>query len=290
MMVIWQKSLYLIYEKIQMYRLRTISVFIGVLICFSQILFGQPGKKLEFSIRGTIYADVGDSIVEKVPGAIVTLIGSDGSIVCDTTDSIGIYFFDSSQVRPNIAYIINSTKKCHYGAKAKVTTIGTTESKAIVQDLTMIKLPPSGPAAQELRFRNDSTELQPSQKRDLDYLAVTLKDNPTLVIAINAYAVVNNSALNADTVALKRVVAVQIYLVTKGIEEDRLKPVAQGDKNQRTLNRNYEIEGITFKKGTLMSKEYLESLKSEKAKYEAAILLCNYVSFAVISTDYIHEK
>lgn len=76
------------------------------------------------------------------------------------------------------------------------------------------------------------------------------------------------------------------YLILRGIDPLRLTAKGYGERVPRTLQKDYVIDGYTFKAGTVLTEEFINSLESNNLK-EAAHQLNRRTEFRVLSKDYV---
>jgi peptidoglycan-associated lipoprotein len=84
----------------------------------------------------------------------------------------------------------------------------------------------------------------------------------------------------------KRAQSVVDYLIERGIDADRLIAKGYGERQPRTLKRDYIREDYTFTEGIVLTETYIDSLPSNELK-EAAHQLNRRTEFRVISRDFI---
>jgi uncharacterized protein YfaS (alpha-2-macroglobulin family) len=83
-----------------------------------------------------------------IPNCEVTLIGSDGSQVIKTTDSIGKVSFDKNgeewYINKETSYNFDASKIDYLSAKGKFSTVGKTTSMRFVEEVFIIKTKGTG--------------------------------------------------------------------------------------------------------------------------------------------------
>lgn len=261
--------------------------------------FYQP--PLLFTLQGTVCNDSSKTTPkEMIKGAIITLTGSDGTIVIDTTDALGAYKFDNTQFMGNTSYVIEVKAKKYFGAKGKESTLLLERSKDFVHDFCLIPIPPTPIVLPEIRYGLDQYILEPQYQDSLNGLIETLNNNPTFVIELGSHTDARGSLEYNDTLSYNRAKSVVDYLISKGIPGDRMVPHGYGERVPRILNRDIimteYVKGgvlvtmktpITFTKGTVLTEDYINQFSGNESKFEAAHQLNRRTEFKVLREDYV---
>jgi peptidoglycan-associated lipoprotein len=241
---------------------------------------------LVFKLDGTITdCKYGPSIL--VEGAVVRMVGSDGSAVEDTVAKDGKYHFD---LNPNVSYVLmvygdkgHSSKADAYlnlpdKDKGKLTTVGEMVSKNWTLDFCLV------PAEMEIRFPAvlydlAKATLRPESKDSLNFLYQTLIDNPTAIIEIGSHTDSRGSDKSNDKLSAARAQACVDYLVNeKGIAKERL------------LSKGYgETRPLRMADGTVLTEKYINSKKTTQER-ESLHQLNRRTAFRVVSWDYVDPK
>lgn len=241
---------------------------------------------LVFKLDGTVTdCKYGPSIT--VDGAVVRMVGSDGSALEDTCGKDGKYHFD---LDPEVSYVLtvfgdkgHSPKADAYlnlpdKDKGKLTTVGEMQSKNWTLDFCLV------PAEFEIRFPAvlydlGKAALRPESKDSLNFLYQTLIDNPSAVIEIGSHTDSRGSDKSNEKLAQARAQSCVDYLVKeKGIDPKRL--VAKGYG---------ETKPLKMADGTVLTEKYIMSKKT-KQEQEALHQLNRRTAFRVLSWDYVDPK
>ncbi len=91
-----------------------------------------------------------------------------------------------------------------------------------------------------IAFRSASDELTPEARGVLDGVAATLLDFPAVDVAIEAHTDNSGDAESNLQLSRRRAVAVARYLVSRGVEAERLRPRAFGESRPRVSNATPE--------------------------------------------------
>lgn len=210
---------------------------------------------------------------EPITAATVELVGTDGTTAEVETRSDGTFEFADKgngeyYLNPNTSYNITVNKDEYLSARGKETTVGHEESKIFahlyeLQPITEepIKLP-------DILYEFNKTTLTDQARDSLEVLYKTLVDNPTIVIELLA----NTDSRGSDSYNLNlsqgRAKSAVDYLVSRGIDRERMVPKGMGEKN------------------LLISDEEISKLPTEEER-EAAHQLNRRTEFRIIGTDYV---
>jgi peptidoglycan-associated lipoprotein len=211
-----------------------------------------------------------------IEGAVIKLVGTDGTSVEKKTDNTGFYQYaengDSRYLLPNTTYTITVTAPDYLNGKGKETTVGVTQSTTFIKDFALqptrrgtkveeIPMP-------EVQYDLGSYTLRPESKDSLDFLYNVLIDNPTIVIELAAHTDSRGSDKANKTLSENRAKSCVEYLISKGIPSDRMKPVGYGESKLKITDAQ------------------IAKLKSVEEK-EAAHQKNRRTVFSVVRTDYI---
>lgn len=238
---------------------------------------------LVFKLDGTVTdCKYGPSVT--VEGAVVRMVGSDGSALEDTCGKDGKYHFD---LDPEVSYVLtvfgdkgHSPKAEAYlnlpdKDKGKLTTVGEMVSKNWTLDFCLV------PAEMEIRFPAvlydlGKATLRPESKDSLNFLYQTLIDNPTAVIEIGSHTDSRGSDQANQKLSEARAKACVDYLVQeKKIAPERLKYVGYGEKRP-----------LKMADGNVLTEKYIMGKKT-KQEQEALHQLNRRTAFRVLSWDYV---
>lgn len=261
-----------------------------VLLC--SVSFSQSAlkSKSKFSLQGTVYKQT-DSLQPKeiICGAIITIIGSDGSIFADTSDTSGKYYFNNKIVKANTSYEIKVEHKGFYGDKAKFSTAGVKKKKVFIVDFYLLPIIQRGDPLPVIYYDSAEWKLSESYMDSTESFIRVLKDNPGIVIEIGAHSDNPGSLEYNDSLSYLRVKAIADYFVKNGIDGDRLVPYVNGRRVPLKLVIDISMDGFTFNKGTILTEDFINKLDSEKQK-NAAHKLNNRIEFKILRDNFVPKK
>jgi peptidoglycan-associated lipoprotein len=248
--------------------------------------------EIVFTLSGVVRDE---STLQYLPGSTVMLSGSDGKVLKTTTDNRGYYNFNKKQILKNVTYTLKVTHKGYFGATGTETTVGRNKTEDLKLDFKLTPIPPDPIPLPEIRYELARWELQPRYQDSLNGLIQTMQDNPTIVIELASHTDFRDSDEKNDVLSQKRANEVVDYLITKGIEAGRMQAKGYGERKPRVLKDGYRFAqgskyaGVYFPAGTVLTEEYIKSLRNKK-KEEAAHQLNRRTEFRILRDDYVPQN
>ncbi|HIN38977.1 MAG TPA: hypothetical protein EYM84_01745 [Flavobacteriales bacterium] len=217
--------------------------------------------QLVFTLQGIVIdADTRDVLV----GATITMVGDDGTSGEQVTDEVGSYFF---QLKANTNYDLTASMPKYLSDHGSETTVGLEKSTDLVHDfeLQSTKKPIELP---NILYDLDKWDLRPESKVALDGLVATLNTNPTIVIKIMSHTDTRAEHRHNDELSQKRAQSVVDYLISEGIDPERLEAKGYGERK------------------LLITDAKIKKMKTEEEK-EVAHQKNRRTEFEIIRSDYI---
>ncbi len=192
---------------------------------------------------------------EPIEGALIKIVGSNGTQYEVKSDATGYYEFDKipgssdRYIKENVTYQIFVTREDHLNAKGEETTVGVENSTTFVHDFGLVKFrgKNAGDLVEikfpEVLYDFGKADLRPESKDSLNYLFQTLIDNPTIVIELSAHTDSRGSDKFNEGLSQRRAESCVNYLISKGIDPRRLQ--ARGYGETRVLITDQEINALT---------------------------------------------
>jgi peptidoglycan-associated lipoprotein len=234
--------------------------------------FGLP--PLIFNVSGLI-SNVDTK--EKIVGATVKMVGSDGSSIETNSDETGTYRFDMTPdgarvIKKDVTYTLNVSKEDHLGDKSEFTTVGLEVGTDFVKDMAIkpikkevaIRLP-------DILYDLAKWDLKPQYQDSLMGLVKTLDDNSNITIELGSHTDTRGSDKDNAVLSQNRAQSVVDFLISKGIAGDRL--VAKGYGETKPLVSDNEIK----------------ALKTDEEK-EAAHQKNRRTDFKILRQDYVPKE
>jgi len=220
-----------------------------------------------------------------IPGSVVQLIASDGSNLQAETGSGGDFKF---ALKADVDYIFLASKKGYLNGKEKETTKGQDKSRDFMVSilLTPVDRPIDLP---NILYDFDKWDLRPESMVSLDKLIETLIDNPTVTIEIMSHTDTRNTEEYNMVLSQKRAQSVVNYLVSKGIDIERLTAKGYGKSSTKVVDEAIVAQYPFLKAGTQLTEQFVNSLPNDEQR-EIAHQINRRTEFKVVRTDYEAPK
>lgn len=227
--------------------------------------------------------------LKPILGVKVKLVGSDGTIIEKETDKAGNYSYDKTQILRNTSYQILATKDQYLNNSASISTIGLVWSKDFIADIILTPIEKKPIVLPEIRYDLAKWDLKPEYGDSLLGLIQTLQENPELVIELRSHTDARPIPMTNDTLSQRRAQSVVEYLITRGIDPNRLIAKGYAEREPRRLEKDitliYNGKSYTFYKDTVLTVSYINSLKTNEQR-EAAHQLNRRTDFRILSNDF----
>jgi len=233
---------------------------------------------LEFNLHGVVQEEGNNMPLYDVA---VKMTGSDGSTDEAKTEKDGAFDF---KLKPNVDYVVVTSKKNYLNGKGQETTRGLKESTTLKMLITMastatsIELP-------NILYDLNKADLRPESMVSLDKLVETLNENPSVVIELAAHTDSRGSDELNNDLSQRRAQSVVNYLITKGIDSTRLAAKGYGKTVPRTVTKKMAEANPFMREGDVLNDEYINALNEPEQK-EAAYQANRRTEFKVLSMDF----
>jgi peptidoglycan-associated lipoprotein len=237
---------------------------------------------LKFNVTGLVKDEKAGT---PISGSVVQLIASDGSNLQAETGTGGDFKF---ALKANVDYIFLASKKGYLNGKEKETTKGQEKSRDFMVTilLTAIDRPIELP---NILYDFDKWDLRPESMVSLDKLVETLNDNPNVTIELMSHTDTRNTEEYNLILSQKRAQSVVTYLLSKGIEIDRLTAKGYGKSSTKIVDSAIAAQYPFLKVGTQLTEQFVNSLSNDEQK-EIAHQINRRTEFKVLRTDYEPPK
>ena len=247
--------------------------------------FELPG--LNYAIQGTVRDEKSMQLMKDVR---IKLVGSDGTNAETRTDKKGFYKFDSTIIRRDVVYKMYLSKQSYYSLEGSESTRGYNTNKTIVRDFRMEPVPRRPIVLPQINFELAKTDIQSQFMDSLMDLYLIMENNPNLVVEVRAHTDCQPYVgLTNDTLSQRLAQSVVDYLVSRGIERERLVAKGYAERVPRTLDEditiNYNGKKYEFSAGTVMECDYIATLSGDRQ--QAAHSLNRRIEFLVLREDYV---
>jgi peptidoglycan-associated lipoprotein len=245
-------------------------------------LYSFEMPPLKFNITGLV-KDEKTGIA--IPGALVQLIASDGTNLEAETGNSGDFKF---VLKPSVDYIFLASKRGYLKGKEKETTKGQEKSRDFMVSILLsaidkpIELP-------NIFYDFGKWDLRPESMVSLDKLVETLNDNPNVTIELRSHTDSRDTEEYNLILSQKRAQSVVDYLVSKGIELERLTAKGYGESSPKVVDAEIVAQNSFLKAGTPLSEQYINGLANDEQR-EIAHQINRRTEFKVLRTDYESPK
>lgn len=226
-----------------------------------------------------------DPELEFIRGAIVTVVGNDGSQRRLVTDKQGEYRFKAER---GVDYLLMANAGGFLNQKQVLATSPAEKDTTYLVDFEMI--PYHKPVILENIFYDfDSASLRPESEEALESLVVLLNDNPSVTIELAAHTDRKGTDEYNHDLSLRRAQSVVNWLADHGIDVQRLS--AQGFGKTRPVKVTKKMAGPFpfLPEGNVLTEEFIETLAIDQQ--EIADQINRRTSFEVVDTEFgLQEK
>lgn len=237
---------------------------------------------LEFSVTGVVRDERNDQVL---PGSTVKSVGSDGINVEANTGEEGTFKF---MLKPGTDYVFIASQPGYLNGKERESTRGMDQSKEFEVTIYLasithvIELP-------NIFYDFAKWDLRPESMVSLDNLVETLDDNPNVTIELMSHT--DSRGTPADNLELsqKRAQSVVDYLISKGIQPDRLSARGYGESQPKVVDEKVLSQYDFLELGDVLTEAFINQLGSAELE-EKAHQVNRRTEFRVLSTDYIPQN
>lgn len=239
-------------------------------------IFSFELPDLKINISGWVL----DKDEEPVPGAVIRIVGNDGSNQKAVARNDGSFSFP---LQRGVSYVMLAGAKGYLNAKQEFTSDTAEEDAEYTIDFSLASI--SKPNIVENIFYDfDKATLRPESKAALDELADMLRDNPNITIEMASHTDRWGTEEYNLNLSERRAKSVIDYLIQVGIAPDRLQHQGYGESRPKTVTKRIAREFPQFKEGDILNEEFIETLDEENQKI--ADQINRRTEFQVLSVDY----
>lgn len=228
------------------------------------------------NLTGWVYEKDGYELTE----GTIYLIGNDGTNEKLSVKTDGSF---TKRITPGVSYVMLGSCKGFLNYKQELTADSTVEDREYVLQFPLSSI--TKPVLIEnIFYKFDSAELTDSSTVALDELVRLLTDNPGTVIELGAHCDYKGRDEYNERLSQRRAESVVNYLISQGIEADRLVPKGYGESTPKTVTRRMAEKYTFMKEGDALTEEYILTLPEEQQE------ICNAenrrTEFRVLRTTY----
>lgn len=221
-----------------------------------------------------------DKDEEPVPGAVIRIVGDDGSNQKTYAKPDGSFSFPLER---GVSYVMMAGAKGYLNARQEFTSDAAEEDAEYGIDFMLASITKPN-ILDNIFYDFDKATLRPESREALDGLVAMLRDNPNITIEMASHT--DRKGTDEYNIALsqRRAKSVVDYLIAAGIAPDRLQTRGYGESRPKTVTKRVAREFPQFPAGQVLDEAYILTLTDEDR--EIADQINRRTEFQVLSIDY----
>lgn len=221
-----------------------------------------------------------DKDEEPVPGAVIRIVGNDGSNQKAVARNDGSFSFPLER---GVSYVMLAGAKGYLNAKQEFTSDTAEEDAEYGIDFILASITKPN-IVENIFYDFDKATLRPESKEALDELAQMLRDNPNITVEMASHTDRHGSEEYNINLSERRAKSVIDYLIEVGIPAQRLQHQGYGKSRPKVVSKRIAREFPQFKEGDVLNEEYILNLSPEDQ--ETADQINRRTEFQVLSVDF----
>jgi peptidoglycan-associated lipoprotein len=255
---------------------------------------GTGGDDIYSFIKKEIYFDLDGTVKDErtlftISGVNIKLLSENKIIKTTQTDDRGRFTLDSTNFKEDKNYSILFSKENYFSISEEICTFDYGEDHHFKIDIMLQSIPKEPVILPDILYDLGKWNLKPQYQDSLMVLVKILKDNPGLIIELGSHTDSRAGLAFNDELSQKRAQTVVDFLISQGINPQRLIAKGYGERVPRKLHKNIKVTGYTFKKGTVLNEAFINQLHSNNLK-EAAHELNRRTEFRIVAKDFIPSE
>ena len=229
------------------------------------------------TLYGWIYEKDGYELTD----GVIYLVGTDG-----TNSSFGVMKDGSYKVRvaPGVEYVMLGTCKGYLNVMHELKTDDVEGTREYQRDFALPSI--TRPVLVEnIFYEFGKAALTAESSTSLNELKELLEQNPNITIELSAHCDFRGSASYNEKLSQARAEAAVAYLVSQGIEKERMTPVGYGEAKPKVVNKKLTERYAFLSEGDVLTEEFINNLKDEEQQ-EICNQLNRRTEFQVLRTTY----
>lgn len=232
------------------------------------------------NLNVVISGDVFDRDGEPVTGAIIRIVGDDGSNQKEISKDDGTFQF---HISPGVRYVMKAGAEGYLNQRQEFESDKADEDARYAVNFILSAL--NKPQVIENIFYDfDKATLRPESKESLDEIITMLQDNPNVTIEFGSHTDRKGGDEYNIKLSERRAKSVVDYLIASGIDADRLSYKGYGKTTPKTVTKRINQNYPQFEVGTVLDEEFILTLSPEDQ--EAADQINRRTEFRILSIDY----
>ena len=208
------------------------------------------------TLTGWVYERDGYELTQST----VYLIGNDGTNEKLSVKTDGSF---SQRVNPGTSYVLLGTCEGYLNYKQELTADSTAEDRSYTLQFPLASI--TKPVLiDNIFYKFNSAELTDSSTVALDELVHLLADNPGTVIELGAHCDYKGRDEYNERLSQRRAESVVNYLITQGIESNRLVAKGYGESIPKEVSKKMAEKYSFMKEGSKLTESYILTLTEEQ--------------------------
>ncbi len=210
--------------------------------------------------RMTVEGFVVDQDDRLIRGAIISIVGSNGTRYRFVTDQQGVYRFTAER---GVDYLLMASAEGFLNQRQSLRTGNSGKDTVYYVDFEMI--PYDVPVVlQHIFYDFDKATLRPDSKEELDRLISLLNEHPEISIELAAHTDRRGTDDYNRDLSLRRAQSVVDYLTANGIDLKRLSTAGYGKTHPVTVGKETAASHAFLKEGDILSESFIGQLTPEQ--------------------------
>ena len=229
----------------------------------------------------TLYGWIYEKDGYELPEGVIYLVGDDG-----TNSSFGVMKDGSYKVRvtPGVEYVMLGTCKGYLNVMQELQTEFVEGVHEYQRDFALPSI--TRPVLiDNIFYEFGKATLTAESSTSLNELKDLLEQNPNITIELSAHCDFRGSASYNEKLSQARAEAAVNYLISQGIEKERMTPVGYGEAKPKVINRKLTEKYTFLNEGDVLTEEFINNLKDEELQ-EICNQLNRRTEFQVLRTTY----
>ena len=221
-----------------------------------------------------------DKDEEPVAGAVIRIVGDDGTNLKTTARNDGFFSFP---LNAGVKYAMMAGAKGFLNARQEFTSDTAEQDADYSIDFFLASITKPN-IVDNIFYDFDKASLRPESEKALDEIAQMLRDNPNITVEMASHTDRHGSDEYNINLSLRRAKSVVDYLINAGIPAERLQAQGYGESRPKKVTKRIAREHPELPEGQLLDEEYIMTLPEELQ--EIADQINRRTEFQVLSINY----
>ncbi|MBQ7818207.1 MAG: OmpA family protein [Bacteroidales bacterium] len=196
---------------------------------------------------------------EPLPGAVIRIVGRDGTNLKEVAQDDGYFKFP---LHLSTDYVMMAGCGGYLNSSAELTTLSEEQNETYWVDFILSSIGKPIPV-DDIFFDFNKATLRPESETALNEVIKTLNDNPNISIELGAHTDFKGADEYNLVLSQKRAEAVVDYLISNGISKERLTAKGYGETTPVTITKKLNKLYPQFTEGVILNEEFISTLSEE---------------------------